>query len=643
MEDFFEIVPKQDEGADDEEPFVLVEADEEDFEDDFVLTSKSEGSDDASPRYDTLCEAVNQGEGTGGGSVSFDDVPDPINDDESFKKHGWFFLVLLACYMVVNMLEVVYYFRPPTMKSTHPEPGLLEDIRIEMELKTAQMEKSDSFVESFTDEDDMDLEEYLEIDTMIMHHVDFKKKYGAHPYDAQKQELMHVITSSQPIDVPTPESPWKQEGSNIVQMVGPPNIKPIVTSRVIDNVYIPSRASPWAFEDVAHPIIKPVVVASRLEGAPLPSLGSNWQHEDQDISRNHAVTGGTHYVVSRPVISSVPFPSLSTTAWEGGCHPNHNIAPHHPVQIPVRSLIPFAAPKRSPLRGMFGQRSELVPVPSMGLRDCIPTFNETDSFGSGQSSSTTTVIVSPHGGIPGDTTTVNAKRSLEVLKAFPTLATAWKTTKPVGMTTRKRKAVPGESRLTPFNDKAEADTDRSVTLTQYTFYEYMQLHDTVLVAFYRSGATHQLVFAPIWNNFTSAALTEQLPLITAKVDCHSQPNICRELDVTKSPTVRWFYQGSAVLPDYKGELTVQKLLKHSKKMLRVETAREQNTACLADAGIATAPAKDNAVRDDYKQLPPVAFVKKQRLSRNDELAQQQQVFSSTGRDTKATSMDDGSA
>lgn len=609
----FEIVHEQDEVVD-EEPFVLVEADAEEEEsvDGYVLTSKSGNPTKKSVTLtqDTSREAFKHGNEDG--SVFVDVPPSDLLDlNSNLKKRGLVILALVSCFVVLNIVEICYCYISPTVKTTHQQHGLFEDTFVESEQKKPQMKESESHWKFVDRREDMDDDEYYEIDAMIMHNVDFKQKYGTHEDDAQNQEFIELFTSSEPADVPS------DDGSSRVEPVEPPEIKPkFVASRIVQQIPIPTGGSPRTPNDELIPrgsveisalsIIRPVVVASNVEGAPLPSLALAWKTES---------------VISTPFISSsVNIPSRGT-AWADDVV--EDLIPYstmtnsvYPLQqIPVRSMIPFAAPKRSSIKGTAvrsGRELHLdpVPVPAMGHQDCIPTYNESGS--SGHVWEEKNVASSLNGRNAVITDEVQEDRFAHI----PTLVTFKSNNS--RRTKRKRKVGRGriEGGLVAVRDQVIVAEGRSLALAQYTFHEFLRQHDSVFVSFFHPCATYELLLAPLWTNFSAEVFINKLPLVTATVDCHSHPSLCRQQGIEKFITLRWFRNGAAVIPDFIEERTVSKLMKYSRTLLTEKHTAVVKNGVPSDTVIAAALAKDNAARTDHNR-PSLAFVKKQRLSRND--------------------------
>jgi hypothetical protein len=107
----------------------------------------------------------------------------------------------------------------------------------------------------------------------------------------------------------------------------------------------------------------------------------------------------------------------------------------------------------------------------------------------------------------------------------------------------------------------------SVHLTEYTFYDFIKHHEHVLVTFHFPCQRYLTKFVPLWTNLTNALVAEDLPVVTATVDCESHPIICHEQDCYRFPTIRWFYKGMVLVQDYKTGRNARKLFRFVKNTL----------------------------------------------------------------------------
>lgn len=90
---------------------------------------------------------------------------------------------------------------------------------------------------------------------------------------------------------------------------------------------------------------------------------------------------------------------------------------------------------------------------------------------------------------------------------------------------------------TAFSPREETDSD-VVTLTDATFYDFIENHDLVLANFYAPWCRYSKALAPEFEAAASDLKPLQVPLV--KVDCTVESNICDDYDVRAYPTLKVF-------------------------------------------------------------------------------------------------------
>jgi Thioredoxin len=221
-----------------------------------------------------------------------------------------------------------------------------------------------------------------------------------------------------------------------------------------------------------------------------------------------------HRIVSR--LEGAPQPVL----------PRHHGMAHswQPAFIPVRSLIPFAAPRPSPVPDRQNMKHRVVPVPSTRAKVIAgqtPSLNETNAINiiSEMSDNSATAKVEPSSPRPA------IKRN-----------------------------------IAPSIDYASDE------LTQDTFHEFVHQYNRSFVVFYFPCASYDRLLVPIWKAFTLVMkpYIDQKGFKTGTVDCLAHPKVCEQQDISRFPTLRWYQNGGlAHYGDYKGRRTVNKLLKYA--------------------------------------------------------------------------------
>ena len=76
--------------------------------------------------------------------------------------------------------------------------------------------------------------------------------------------------------------------------------------------------------------------------------------------------------------------------------------------------------------------------------------------------------------------------------------------------------------------------------------------------------------APTWEKFAQQVAQEKMPVGVGKIDCVAQADLCREQKIMAFPTLRWYHNKEAILPDYKMDRTVTSLIAYAKRKLEMD-------------------------------------------------------------------------
>lgn len=262
-------------------------------------------------------------------------------------------------------------------------------------------------------------------------------------------------------------------------------------------------------------------------------------------------------------------PRIVASLLEGAPQPGIVLSSGNPVLIPVRSLIPFAAPRRSspPLlftndgdrinyMGVGKSGDRFIPVPTV-VETGIPTLNNThldiathhsdtnedDGCGSNEFAFPLTAknskVIYPYG--------VHSKNIFEdVVRSY----------RKTGATKTADKHVLVQQKVRPV----------SVALTAATFHEFLREKRHVFVRFFYPCSSYDRLLVPVWNKFSKmCADIDNCEFATATVDCVAEPLICDEQEIVTVPTLRWFDHTAATFQDYKGRRAVKDLRKFARK------------------------------------------------------------------------------
>lgn len=102
-----------------------------------------------------------------------------------------------------------------------------------------------------------------------------------------------------------------------------------------------------------------------------------------------------------------------------------------------------------------------------------------------------------------------------------------------------------------------------VQLSDENFHAFLQEHETVFVNFYAPWCMWSQKLAPVWEKFALRMKSEAIEIV--KVDCVSNPAVCRDQGIRTFPTLRLYQEGKDVVPDYKMDRTVTALTDYVKR------------------------------------------------------------------------------
>ena len=109
----------------------------------------------------------------------------------------------------------------------------------------------------------------------------------------------------------------------------------------------------------------------------------------------------------------------------------------------------------------------------------------------------------------------------------------------------------------------------AVPLTTQTFNDHLSStdHGLVFVNFYAPWCIWCQRLHPTWESFAEYVEEEEMPLSVVQVDCVENAKLCSDQRIGAFPTLRWFQDGKAVMPDYKSDRTVSALNSYATRKL----------------------------------------------------------------------------
>jgi protein disulfide-isomerase-like protein len=113
----------------------------------------------------------------------------------------------------------------------------------------------------------------------------------------------------------------------------------------------------------------------------------------------------------------------------------------------------------------------------------------------------------------------------------------------------------------------EEGKSSAVDLSSDSIEDFYSKHELVFIDYYAPWCLWCQRLAPTWEKFAEKVNWEHLDVGIGKVDCVSHDDLCKEERIMAFPTLRWYQQGKAVMPDYKGDRSVENLLEYVKKKI----------------------------------------------------------------------------
>jgi len=124
-------------------------------------------------------------------------------------------------------------------------------------------------------------------------------------------------------------------------------------------------------------------------------------------------------------------------------------------------------------------------------------------------------------------------------------------------------------------EEMHEDGVHAIVLTQETVTGFIKDNDMAFINFFAPWCIWCQRLHPTWERFAESVEDEELPLGVATVDCVEQADVCRANMIRAFPLLRWFHNGEAVMPDYKGDRTVDGLLAFAEKKVEMDDKYKQ--------------------------------------------------------------------
>jgi protein disulfide-isomerase-like protein len=107
----------------------------------------------------------------------------------------------------------------------------------------------------------------------------------------------------------------------------------------------------------------------------------------------------------------------------------------------------------------------------------------------------------------------------------------------------------------------------AVDLTSENIEDFHSKHTLVFIDYYAPWCIWCQRLAPTWEKFAQEVNWQHLDVGIGKVDCVAHDDLCKEERIMAFPTLRWYQEGKAIMPDYKGDRSVEKFLEYAKNKI----------------------------------------------------------------------------
>jgi len=119
-------------------------------------------------------------------------------------------------------------------------------------------------------------------------------------------------------------------------------------------------------------------------------------------------------------------------------------------------------------------------------------------------------------------------------------------------------------------EELHEDGEQAVELDEKNFEGFTKGHPMAFIDFYAPWCIWCQRLHPTWEKFGEEVHKLRMPVGIGKVNCVTHAQLCKEQKVMAFPTLRWYKEGSAVMPDYKMDRTVAALTGYAKRKLEME-------------------------------------------------------------------------
>lgn len=119
-------------------------------------------------------------------------------------------------------------------------------------------------------------------------------------------------------------------------------------------------------------------------------------------------------------------------------------------------------------------------------------------------------------------------------------------------------------------EELHEDGEQAVELTPDNFQNFIDSHEMAFIDMYAPWCIWCQRLHPTWEKFGEEVHKMGMPVGVGKVNCVTHAQLCKDQKVMAFPTLRWYKNAEAILPDYKMDRTVVALTSYAKRKLDIE-------------------------------------------------------------------------
>jgi len=132
-------------------------------------------------------------------------------------------------------------------------------------------------------------------------------------------------------------------------------------------------------------------------------------------------------------------------------------------------------------------------------------------------------------------------------------------------------------------EELHEDGAQAVELNPDSFQGFIRGNEMAFIDMYAPWCIWCQRLHPTWEKFAEEVHGLRMPVGIGKVDCVQHAQLCKDQRVMAFPTLRWYKNGEAILPDYKMDRTVAALTGYAKRKLEMDQKYKDWESKMADA------------------------------------------------------------